>query len=248
MRARWPAGCQQRGFRLVGGGTDTPLMLVDLRPQGLTGAAAAHSLERAGIIANMNPIPSDAADLKVMSGLRFGVSGATTRGLGVAEFETVGDFVAEVLEGLRRQPDDNGATEARVARRCRRHGGAVSDLRLIGRDLAPLQRADGGNTSAISRAVDGSGTATTVRLKGAGIAVAGCAGATQQGRAFGGPVVVVVQHVACRVQAREVQEQPAAVKLVGAGRGAADRPGFQLAEHVVGRLARRQAEAADEVE
>lgn len=113
--ARTLAGrLQRRGFRLVGGGTDTPLMLVDLRPQGLTGAAAAQSLERAGIIANMNPIPSDAADLKVMSGLRFGVSGATTRGLGVAEFEAVGDFVAEVLEGLRRQPDDNGATEARV--------------------------------------------------------------------------------------------------------------------------------------
>ena len=113
--ARTLAGrLQQRGLHLVGGGTDTPLMLVDLRPQGLSGAAAAQSLERAGIIANMNPIPSDSADLKVMSGLRFGVSGATTRGLGVAEFEAIGDLVAEVLDGLRRQPDDNRATEARV--------------------------------------------------------------------------------------------------------------------------------------
>ena len=113
--ARTLAGrLQQQGFHLVGGGTDTPLMLVDLRSQGLTGAPAAQSLERAGIIANMNPIPSDSADLKVMSGLRFGVSGATTRGLGVAEFEAIGDGVAEVLEGLRRQPDDNRATEERV--------------------------------------------------------------------------------------------------------------------------------------
>lgn len=105
---------QQHGFDLVGGGTDTPLMLVDLRAKGLTGAPAAQSLERAGLIANMNPIPSDAADLKVMSGLRFGVSGATTRGLGVAEFEAVGDLIAQLLDGLRTSPGDNTATEARV--------------------------------------------------------------------------------------------------------------------------------------
>ena len=105
---------QQHGFDLVGGGTDTPLMLVDLRSKGLVGAPAAASLERAGIIANMNPIPSDAADLKVMSGLRFGVSGATTRGLRAGEFEAIGDLIAEVLDGLRMQPGDNGATEGRV--------------------------------------------------------------------------------------------------------------------------------------
>lgn len=106
---------QRHGFGLVGGGTDTPLMLVDLRAKGLTGAPATQSLERAGIIANMNPIPSDAADLKVMSVLRFGVSGATTRGLGVAEFEAIGDLIAEVLAGLRESPSDNGAVERRVA-------------------------------------------------------------------------------------------------------------------------------------
>jgi len=108
-----------KGYALLGGGTDTPLMLVDLRSQGLTGAPAAHSLERAGIIANMNPIPSDAADLKVMSGLRFGVSGITTRGFGVGEVEAVGDLIDEVLTGLRRQPDDNHATEASVLQRVR---------------------------------------------------------------------------------------------------------------------------------
>lgn len=101
--ARTLAGwLQQHVVELVVGGTDTPLMLLDLRGKGLTGASAAQSLERAGIVANMNLIPSDAADLKVMSGLRFGVSGATTRGLGGAEFELLGDLVSEVLEGLRR--------------------------------------------------------------------------------------------------------------------------------------------------
>jgi len=105
---------QSRGFDLVGGGTDTPLMLVDLRAKDLTGAPAAQSLERAGIIANMNPIPADTADLKVMSGLRFGVSGATTRGLEGDDFETIGDLIAEVLEGLRKVPGDNGANEERV--------------------------------------------------------------------------------------------------------------------------------------
>ena len=115
---------QQHGFDLVGGGTDTPLMLLDLRAKGLTGAPAAQSLERAGIIANMNPIPSDAADLKVMSGLRFGVSGATTRGFGVEEFEVLGDLVHEVLEGLRVSGDgtsggDNSATERSVLERVR---------------------------------------------------------------------------------------------------------------------------------
>lgn len=111
--ARTLAGrLQGHGHTLVGGGTDTPLMLLDLRPQGLTGAPAAQSLERAGIIANMNPIPSDPADLKVMSGLRFGVSGATTRGLGEAEFEVLGDLIASVLDGLRQHPADNRAAEA----------------------------------------------------------------------------------------------------------------------------------------
>ena len=111
------ARLQQHGHRLVGDGTDTPLMLVDLRPAGLTGGAAAPQLERAGIIANMNPIPSDAADLKVMSGLRFGVSGATTRGLGLPEFELLGDLIAEVLDALRRGEEPGGATEQSVRER-----------------------------------------------------------------------------------------------------------------------------------
>ena len=99
------ARLQRHGFDLVCGGTDTPLMVVDLRSKSLTGDVAANALERAGIIANMNPIPSDAADRKVMSGLRFGVSAATTRGFGMAEFESIGDWIAEVLHA----PPGNGA-------------------------------------------------------------------------------------------------------------------------------------------
>jgi glycine hydroxymethyltransferase len=90
---------QRHGFDLVCGGTDTPLMVVDLRRKGLAGDVAAQALERAGIVANMNPIPSDAADRKVMSGLRFGVSAATTRGFAVPEFESIGDWIAEALDG-----------------------------------------------------------------------------------------------------------------------------------------------------
>jgi glycine hydroxymethyltransferase len=93
------ARLQRHGFDLVCGGTDTPLMVVDLRRKRLAGDAAAQALERAGIVANMNPIPSDDADRKVMSGLRFGVSAATTRGFAVPEFELIGDWIAEVLDG-----------------------------------------------------------------------------------------------------------------------------------------------------
>jgi glycine hydroxymethyltransferase len=110
------ARLRHNGFDLVGGGTDTPLMVVDLRRHGLTGGAAAAALERAGIVANRNPIPSDAGDLRVMSGLRFGVSAATTRGFGAAEFEVVGDWIAEVLEAQRA---DAAAVEQAVLARVR---------------------------------------------------------------------------------------------------------------------------------
>ncbi|HTO85823.1 MAG TPA: serine hydroxymethyltransferase [Methylomirabilota bacterium] len=94
------ARLQRHGFDIVTGGTDTPLLLVDLRRKSLTGDVAAAALERAGIIANMNPIPSDTADRKVMSGLRFGVSASTTRGFGVPEFETTADLIGETLAAI----------------------------------------------------------------------------------------------------------------------------------------------------
>jgi glycine hydroxymethyltransferase len=108
----------RHGYNLLAGGTDTPLMILDLRSKGLTGDVAATCLERAGIIGNMNPIPSD-ADRKVMSGLRFGVSAATTRGFGAAEFEAIGDMVAEVLESQRRDPASAPAVQSATLKQVR---------------------------------------------------------------------------------------------------------------------------------
>jgi glycine hydroxymethyltransferase len=102
------------GVRLVAGGTDTHLILVDLRPLGLTGRDAEASLERAGITCNKNGIPFDPEPPAVTSGIRLGTPAATTRGFGPAEFRTVGRLVVEVLSALRQRPADNGAAEARV--------------------------------------------------------------------------------------------------------------------------------------
>ena len=102
----------ERGFAMVAGGTDTHLMLVDLRPKKVTGNIADESLERAGITCNKNAIPFDPEKPTVTSGIRLGSPAATTRGFGVAEFERVGDLIADVLEGLAANPEDNGAAEA----------------------------------------------------------------------------------------------------------------------------------------
>ena len=102
------------GLDLVSGGTDTHLVLVDLRPKGLTGKAAAASLERAGITCNMNGIPFDPEKPTVTSGIRLGSPAATTRGFGVAEFQQTGRLIVEVLDGLAANPDDNRAVEDRV--------------------------------------------------------------------------------------------------------------------------------------
>ena len=100
------------GLSLVSGGTDTPLMLVDLRPLELTGDAASASLERAGLTANKNAIPFDPKPPTVTSGLRLGSSAGTTRGFGRAEFKLIGETIVEVLKGLRTSLDGNGAVEA----------------------------------------------------------------------------------------------------------------------------------------
>jgi glycine hydroxymethyltransferase len=104
----------QAGLAIVSGGTDTHLLLVDLRPLGLTGRDAEASLERAGIACNKNGIPFDPERPTVTSGIRLGSPAATTRGFGTAEFRTVGRLIVEVLRALARRPDDNGAVEARV--------------------------------------------------------------------------------------------------------------------------------------
>ena len=123
--ARALARClADRGYRIVGGGTDTPLMLVDLRPQKLTGDAASQSLEAAGLTCNKNAVPFDPEPPTVTSGLRFGVSAGTTRGFGADEFRAIGGLAADVLDGLASDPTDNRtgekAVRGRVHELCRR--------------------------------------------------------------------------------------------------------------------------------
>ena len=104
----------ESGLAIVSGGTDTHLMLVDLRPLGLTGRAAEQALERAGITCNKNGIPFDPQKPTVTSGVRLGSPAATTRGFGLAEFRQVGLWIAEVLRALARDSDGDAACEARV--------------------------------------------------------------------------------------------------------------------------------------
>ncbi|MGC1303935.1 MAG: serine hydroxymethyltransferase [Caulobacteraceae bacterium] len=101
-----------RGYELVTGGTDTHLVLVDLRAKGLTGRAAELSLERARLTCNKNGIPFDPLPPAQTSGVRLGSSASTSRGFGAEEFRTVGRLIADVLDGLVRNPLDNAAAEA----------------------------------------------------------------------------------------------------------------------------------------
>ncbi len=105
------------GVDIVSGGTDTHLMLVDLRPKNLTGKIAEAALERAHITCNKNGIPFDPAPPATTSGVRLGTPAGTTRGFGTAEFRLVGELIAEVLDGLAAMPDGNAAVEASVKAR-----------------------------------------------------------------------------------------------------------------------------------
>ena len=101
----------ERGFGIVSGGTDTHLLLVDLRPKGLTGKAAEESLDRAGITCNKNGVPFDPEKPTITSGIRLGSPAVTTRGFGVAQMTETGEMIATVLDALALHPDDNGAAE-----------------------------------------------------------------------------------------------------------------------------------------
>lgn len=104
----------EHGLDIVTGGTDTHVMLVDLRPKSLTGKAAEASLDLAGITCNKNGVPFDPAKPTVTSGIRLGTPAATTRGFGPEEFRKVGDLIARTLDGLRDNPEDNSAVEKEV--------------------------------------------------------------------------------------------------------------------------------------
>ncbi|OED49287.1 serine hydroxymethyltransferase [Leisingera sp. S232] len=105
------ATLQKRGLRIVSGGTDTHLALVDLSPKGITGKRAETVLERANITANKNAIPNDSPRPPEWVGLRLGAGAATTRGMKEAEFEALGEMIADLVEA-----EAAGDTDAAVAR------------------------------------------------------------------------------------------------------------------------------------
>ena len=104
------------GLDIVTGGTDTHLMLVDLRPKGVKGNQTEDALGRAHITCNKNGIPFDPEKPTVTSGVRLGSPAGTTRGFGEEEFRQIGRWIVEVVDGLAANgPDDNAEVEARVA-------------------------------------------------------------------------------------------------------------------------------------
>ena len=109
------------GFDLVTGGTDTHLMLVDLRKKRITGKVAEIALGRAHITCNKNGIPFDPEKPFVTSGIRLGTPACTTRGFGIAEFRQVGAMVAEVLDALSEKGvEEDAAVAANVRGRVKR--------------------------------------------------------------------------------------------------------------------------------
>jgi glycine hydroxymethyltransferase len=104
----------EAGLEIVSGGTDSHLMLVDLRPLGVTGRDAEASLERANITCNKNGIPFDPQKPTVTSGIRLGTPAATTRGFRQDEFRAVAQYIVEVLSALAQRPGGDAVTEARV--------------------------------------------------------------------------------------------------------------------------------------
>ncbi len=105
---------KKRGLELVSDGTDTHLLLVDLRPKGLTGNIAEVSLEAAGITCNKNGVPFDPEKPMITSGIRLGTPAGTTRGLGLAEFEQVGHIIGDVLDALSSNKSNNSIAEKKA--------------------------------------------------------------------------------------------------------------------------------------
>ena len=104
----------ERGLEVVSGGTDTHLVLVDLRPKKITGKAAERSLENAGITCNKNGVPFDPESPFVTSGIRLGTPAGTSRGFRKEEFRIVGNLIGDVLDGLSLNPEDNSKVEKEV--------------------------------------------------------------------------------------------------------------------------------------
>jgi glycine hydroxymethyltransferase len=110
---------QEKGIRIVSGGTDTHLILTDVSPLGLTGKDAARRLEEAGIVANKNKIPFDTKSAFVTSGVRFGTPAITTRGMGEEEVSHIAELVSDILHNM----EDDAVlkkTQEAVRELCRR--------------------------------------------------------------------------------------------------------------------------------
>ena len=105
---------KNNGFKIFSGGTDTHLMLVDLRPFKVTGKDAETSLCKANITCNKNGIPFDTEKMTITSGIRLGTQAATTRGFGLSEFKKVGELITKVIQGLSKNSSDNSKTEDEV--------------------------------------------------------------------------------------------------------------------------------------
>jgi glycine hydroxymethyltransferase len=117
--ARLAARLGERGFRIVSGGTDNHVFLVDVASRGLTGKVAERALEQADITVNKNTIPFDPNPPLVGSGIRVGTPAVTSRGMGTREMETIGALIADALEA----PEDAArasAVKERVRELCRR--------------------------------------------------------------------------------------------------------------------------------
>ena len=105
---------KNNGFKIYSDGTDTHLMLVDLRPYNVKGNLAAESLSRANITCNKNGIPFDTEKPMITSGIRLGTQAITTRGFGLNECKKVGELITKTLKGLSENPDDNSKVEDEV--------------------------------------------------------------------------------------------------------------------------------------
>ena len=109
------ASLSQQGLRIVSGGTDNHLMLVDLSARNVTGKAAEKGLDRAWLTCNKNGVPFDTRSPFVTSGIRLGTPAGTTRGFGEDEFTQIGQLIAEVVDGMARNGDEgDGQTEQKV--------------------------------------------------------------------------------------------------------------------------------------
>ncbi len=112
------------GLDIVSGGTDTHLMLVDLRPKGATGRDVEHALDRAAITTNKNAIPFDTEKPAITSGIRLGSPAGTTRGFGADEFRQIGKLIVEVVDAVGKNSEGDAEVEAsvraRVGELCRR--------------------------------------------------------------------------------------------------------------------------------